>query len=111
MRSTYCLCVCVTSFTFSNSWKRNSEARWDGRNMRHDAWKSELWLSPAYNFGGNAEETSPPTVPLSLAYSSIARQRLGIWDSAATNIHATIEKFLDASFSMPSVSYQRQVDD
>jgi hypothetical protein len=39
----------------------------------------------------------------------VARKRLGTNATAATNIHSTAEEFLDASFSMPSVSYQRKV--
>jgi hypothetical protein len=42
----------------------------------------------------------------------VARQRLGKKNvTAATNTHATIEELLDASFSMPSVRYQRKVGD
>jgi hypothetical protein len=39
----------------------------------------------------------------------IARQRLGKNVSAATNTHTTTEDLLDASFSMRSVSHQRNV--
>jgi hypothetical protein len=35
-----------------------------------------------------------------------ARQRLGRQVTTVTNTHATIEKLLDASFSMRPVSYQ-----
>jgi hypothetical protein len=38
----------------------------------------------------------------------IFRQRVGKNVTAATNTQATIESFLDASYSMPSVSYQRK---
>jgi hypothetical protein len=41
----------------------------------------------------------------------VARQRLGKNVTAATNTHAKIEELLEASFSMPSVSYQRKVSD
>jgi hypothetical protein len=41
----------------------------------------------------------------------VARQRLSKHVTAETNTHATIEELLDASFSMRSVSYQRQVGD
>jgi hypothetical protein len=41
----------------------------------------------------------------------VARQRLGKNVTAATNTHATIEELLDASFSIRSVSYQRNVGD
>jgi hypothetical protein len=40
-----------------------------------------------------------------------ARQRLDKNITAATNTQATIEELLDASFSMRSVSFQREVDD
>jgi hypothetical protein len=40
---------------------------------------------------------------------NFARQQLGKYVTAATNTHATIEKLLDTSFSMQSVSYQRKV--
>jgi hypothetical protein len=36
----------------------------------------------------------------------VARQRIGKNVTAVTNIHATIEELLDASFSMWPVSYQ-----
>jgi hypothetical protein len=36
----------------------------------------------------------------------LARQRLGRKVTAVTNTHSTIEKLLDASFSMWPVSYQ-----
>jgi hypothetical protein len=36
----------------------------------------------------------------------VARQRLGKKVTAATNTNATIEKLLDVSFSMRSVSYK-----
>jgi hypothetical protein len=42
---------------------------------------------------------------------SVARQRLSKNVTAAKNTHATIEELLEASFSMPSVSYQRNVGD
>jgi hypothetical protein len=38
----------------------------------------------------------------------VARLRLGRNVTAVTNTHATIEKLLDASFSMWPVSYQRK---
>jgi hypothetical protein len=41
----------------------------------------------------------------------IARQRLGKNGITATNTHATIEKLLEASFSMCFASYQRKVCD
>jgi hypothetical protein len=37
----------------------------------------------------------------------VARQRLGRSVTAATNTHATIDEFLDASFFMRSMSYRR----
>jgi hypothetical protein len=37
----------------------------------------------------------------------VVRQRLGKHVPAVTNTHGTIEEFLDASFSMRSVLYQR----
>jgi hypothetical protein len=37
---------------------------------------------------------------------TVTRQRLGRNVNAVTNIHATIEELLDASFSMWSLSYQ-----
>jgi hypothetical protein len=40
----------------------------------------------------------------------VARQRLGKKVVAATDTHTIIKEFLDASFSMQSVSYQRKVD-
>jgi hypothetical protein len=40
----------------------------------------------------------------------VARQRLGKDVTAATNTHATIE-LLDASFFMPSVSYEKNMGD
>jgi hypothetical protein len=42
---------------------------------------------------------------------TVVRQRLGKNVIAATNTHATIEEFLNASLSMQSVSYQRKVGD
>jgi hypothetical protein len=39
----------------------------------------------------------------------VARQRLGVSITAATNIHATVRELLDASFYIPSVSCQRRV--
>jgi hypothetical protein len=42
---------------------------------------------------------------------NVARQRLGKNVTAAINTHATKEKKLKASFSMRSVSYQRNVGD
>jgi hypothetical protein len=36
-------------------------------------------------------------------------QNLGKNVTAATNVHATIKEFLDASFSMQPVLYQRKV--
>jgi hypothetical protein len=41
----------------------------------------------------------------------VARQRLGKHVTAEKNTHAIIEELLDASFSLRSVSYQRQVGD
>jgi hypothetical protein len=41
----------------------------------------------------------------------VAKQRLGKQVPKATNTHATIKVFLDTSFSMVSVSYQRKVSD
>jgi hypothetical protein len=41
----------------------------------------------------------------------IARQRLGKNVTSSTNTHATVEQLLDASFSILSVSYQREVGD
>jgi hypothetical protein len=38
----------------------------------------------------------------------VGRQRLGKSVTAATNIQATIEESLEASFSMPFVPYQRK---
>jgi hypothetical protein len=50
--------------------------------------------------------------PLSTAYPPIvARQRLGKNVTVAKNTHATIEELLNASFSVGSVSYQREVGD
>jgi hypothetical protein len=39
----------------------------------------------------------------------VVRQLLGQNVTVATNIHATKEDLLDASFSMRSISYQRKV--
>jgi hypothetical protein len=41
----------------------------------------------------------------------VIRQRLGKNVTAATNKNATLDKLLDESFSMRSVSYQKNVDD
>jgi hypothetical protein len=41
----------------------------------------------------------------------VARQKLGKNVKAATNTHVTIEELLDTSFSLRSVSCQRNVDD
>jgi hypothetical protein len=41
----------------------------------------------------------------------IAKQRLGKKFTAASNTQATIEEFLEAAFSMQSMSYQRIVGD
>jgi hypothetical protein len=41
----------------------------------------------------------------------VTTQRLDKTFTAATNAHATKEEFLDASFSMVSVKYQRKVGD
>jgi hypothetical protein len=74
--------------------------------------------------GRTAEETPPPTIPQRLSYfprvcmctplsvlgkGSVATKRLGKHAPVATNIHATIDELLDASFSMLSVLYQRNV--
>jgi hypothetical protein len=40
---------------------------------------------------------------------TVARQRLGKHFPATTNTHPTTEEFLNVSFSMRSVSYQRRV--
>jgi hypothetical protein len=39
----------------------------------------------------------------------VAKQRLGKNVTAATNTRVTIEELLDASFYVPSVSYERKV--
>jgi hypothetical protein len=41
----------------------------------------------------------------------VARQRLGKNVAAAMHTHATIDELLNASFSMLSMSYQREVGD
>lgn len=41
----------------------------------------------------------------------VARQRLRMNITAATNTGVTLEEFLGSSFSMHSVSYQRKVED
>jgi hypothetical protein len=41
--------------------------------------------------------------------SIITKHQLGKNVTAATNTHATVEELLDASFFMPSVSYERTV--
>jgi hypothetical protein len=41
----------------------------------------------------------------------VARQLLGKYVTAATNVYATIEELLDASFSMKCVSCQRKTVD
>jgi hypothetical protein len=41
----------------------------------------------------------------------VARQRLGKNVTVATNTHAAIEERVKALFSMPIVSYQREVGD
>jgi hypothetical protein len=38
----------------------------------------------------------------------VARQWIGKSITAATNTRVTIEQFLDASFSLPQVSYQKK---
>jgi hypothetical protein len=43
--------------------------------------------------------------------SIIARQRIDKNFIAESNIHATIEELLNASFSIRTVSYQRKVGD
>jgi hypothetical protein len=41
----------------------------------------------------------------------VSMQRLGEYVNAVTNTHATVEKLLAASFSLRSVSYQKNVAD
>jgi hypothetical protein len=41
----------------------------------------------------------------------VAKQQLGTNVTIATNVQTTIEELLDVSFSMQSMSYQRNVDD
>jgi hypothetical protein len=55
---------------------------------------------------------SPSISQCVCVYSPIvASQRLGKNDTASTNTHEKIEEFLDASFSVRSVLYQRKVGD
>jgi hypothetical protein len=55
--------------------------------------------------------SSHQSVCLNVCCHIIARQRLGKNVAAATNKHATVELFFDASFSVLSVYYQRKVGD
>jgi hypothetical protein len=59
-------------------------------------------LSPTYFI-------NPSNQSLYVCICIATRQRLGKHVTAATNTDATIEELLNASFSMPSVSYQWKV--
>jgi hypothetical protein len=70
-------------------------------------------ISTAYFKKPSHQSVSLYVYPLIVARQRIgknppiaARQRLGKNATAATNTHETIKEFLEASFSMRSVSYQ-----
>jgi hypothetical protein len=54
---------------------------------------------------------SLPSVCVCVYPLIISRQRLGKKFAAATNTHATKEEFLEASFSMRSLSYHEKLSD
>jgi hypothetical protein len=56
-------------------------------------------------------EGTPPTASLLLACGWFTRQRLGKHVPAAKYTHVTIEKLLDVSLSLRSMSYQRIIGD
>jgi hypothetical protein len=51
------------------------------------------------------------SVCLCIPLPIVARQQHSINVTAAKNTYATIEELVDASFSMQSVSFKREVDD
>jgi hypothetical protein len=54
----------------------------------------------------------PSPQPVSMCIPPVvAKRRLAKSNNVAINTHATIEEYLDTSFSMRSVSYERKVGD
>jgi hypothetical protein len=65
--------------------------------MAHEFYPSTYFINP------------PISLCVCMCIHIVARQQLGKNITVATNTHAEIGEFLDAYFSMQSVSYQRRV--
>jgi hypothetical protein len=68
--------------------------------MAHETISTAYFINPSHE-----------SMCLYVYLPTVARQWLGKNVTVATNMHATTEDLLDASFSVRSVSYQRKVGD
>jgi hypothetical protein len=90
MRPPCCLCICESHLQLLNAWT-NLYENWY---VYHGSW-------------AQLKAVLHKSLPSVYVYPLIvARQQLG---KNVTNTQATLEEFLDASFSMGFVSYQRRV--